>query len=43
MRIEAGAKKVVISAPAKGDVKTVVYNVNENILDKNDSLHVFYA
>lgn len=36
--IEAGAKKVVISAPAKGDVKTVVYNVNENILDKNDNI-----
>ena len=36
--IEAGAKKVVISAPAKGDVKTVVYNVNENILDKNDKI-----
>ncbi len=36
--IEAGAKKVVISAPAKGDVKTVVYNVNENILDKNDRI-----
>ena len=36
--IEAGAKKVVISAPAKGEVKTVVYNVNENILDKNDKI-----
>lgn len=30
--IEAGAKKVVISAPAKGDLKTVVYNVNDDIL-----------
>lgn len=38
LHIEAGAKKVVISAPAKGDVKTVVYNVNENILDKNDKI-----
>ena len=36
--IEAGARKVVISAPAKGDVKTVVYNVNENILDKDDKI-----
>ena len=36
--IEAGAKKVVISAPAKGAVKTVVYNVNENILNKNDKI-----
>lgn len=30
--IKAGAKKVVISAPAKGDLKTVVYNVNDGIL-----------
>lgn len=34
--IEAGAKKVIISAPAKGEVKTVVYGVNEHILDKED-------
>ncbi len=34
--IKAGAKKVVISAPAKGDLKTVVYNVNDEILDKDD-------
>ena len=31
--IDAGAKKVVISAPAKGDCKTVVYGVNHDILD----------
>ena len=31
--IEAGAKKVIISAPAKGDLKTIVYNVNDDILD----------
>lgn len=31
--IKAGAKKVVISAPATGDLKTVVYNVNHDILD----------
>lgn len=30
--IEAGAKKVIISAPAKGDLKTIVYNVNHTIL-----------
>ena len=30
--IEAGAKKVIISAPAKGDLKTIVYNVNHEIL-----------
>ena len=34
--IEAGAKKVIISAPAGDDVKTIVYGVNENILDKDD-------
>ena len=36
--IEAGAKKVIISAPAKGDLKTVVYNVNENILDGSEEV-----
>ncbi|WP_033161000.1 type I glyceraldehyde-3-phosphate dehydrogenase [[Mycoplasma] collis] len=34
--IKAGAKKVLISAPASGDLKTVVYNVNHNVLTKND-------
>ena len=36
--IAAGAKKVIISAPAKGDLKTVVYNVNENILDGSEEI-----
>lgn len=36
--IEAGAKKVVISAPAKGDLKTVVFAVNENILDGSEKV-----
>ncbi|MFT4522772.1 MAG: glyceraldehyde 3-phosphate dehydrogenase [Bacteroidia bacterium] len=31
--ITAGAKKVVISAPAKGDIKTVVLGVNDEIID----------
>ncbi len=31
--LEAGAKKVIISAPAKGDVKTVVLGVNDNEYD----------
>lgn len=31
--INAGAKHVVISAPAKGDMKTIVYGVNDNLLD----------
>lgn len=36
--INAGAKKVIISAPAGSDVKTVVYSVNENILTRDDSI-----
>ena len=32
LHIKAGAKKVIISAPAKGDLKTIVYNVNDDIL-----------
>ena len=38
LHIEAGAKKVIISAPAKGDLKTKVYNVNENTLDSTDKI-----
>ena len=34
----AGAKKVIISAPAKGDVKTIVYNVNEQELTEDDTI-----
>lgn len=34
--ITAGAKKVLISAPGKGDMKTIVYNVNDNILTSDD-------
>ncbi len=34
--IEAGAKKVLISAPGKGEMKTVVFNVNDNILTNDD-------
>ena len=34
--IEAGAKKVLISAPGKGDMKTIVYNVNDDILTDED-------
>jgi len=36
--IIAGAKKVIISAPAKGDLKTVVYNVNHQILDGSETV-----
>ena len=34
--IEAGAKKVLISAPGKGEMKTIVYNVNDEILTDKD-------
>lgn len=36
--IIAGAKKVVISAPATGDVKTIVFNVNHDILDGSEKI-----
>ncbi|MBR4873763.1 MAG: type I glyceraldehyde-3-phosphate dehydrogenase, partial [Clostridia bacterium] len=36
--INAGAKKVVISAPADKETKTVVYSVNEGILNKDDQI-----
>lgn len=36
--IDAGAKKVVISAPAGNDLKTIVYSVNENTLSKEDTI-----
>ena len=36
--IDAGAKKVVISAPAGKDLPTVVYSVNENILTAEDKI-----
>ena len=34
--ITAGAKKVLISAPGKGEMKTIVYNVNNDILTPDD-------
>ena len=36
--IKAGAKKVIISAPAKGDLKTIVYNVNDDTLDGSEEI-----
>ena len=38
LHLKAGAKKVVISAPATGDIKTVVYNVNQDILDGTETV-----
>lgn len=36
--INAGAKKVIISAPSKDDTKTVVYGVNESVLNSEDTI-----
>lgn len=36
--IDAGAKKVVISAPAGSDLPTIVYNVNQDILTEHDDI-----
>lgn len=36
LHIKAGAGKVIVSAPCKGDVKTIVYNVNDDIIDSDD-------
>ncbi|MES2647819.1 MAG: type I glyceraldehyde-3-phosphate dehydrogenase [Bacteroidota bacterium] len=36
--ITAGAKRVVISAPATGDLKTIVFNVNHDILDGSETI-----
>lgn len=36
--LTAGAKKVVISAPAKGDIPTVVFGVNENTLTGSETV-----
>ena len=36
--IDAGAKRVIISAPGKGEMKTVVYGVNHDILDGSEKI-----
>ena len=36
--IEAGAKKVLISAPRKGNMKTIVYNVNNETIDDSEKI-----
>ena len=36
--IKAGAKHVIISAPGKGDMKTIVYGVNDDILDGSEQV-----
>ena len=36
--IEAGAKKVLLSYPGKGEMKTIVYGVNDNTLDGSEQI-----
>lgn len=36
--VDAGAKRVLISAPAKGDLKTIVYGVNHELLESDDKI-----
>lgn len=36
--IKAGAKKVLVSAPCKGEAKTIVYNVNDDIIDGTEEV-----
>ncbi len=38
LHIKAGAKRVVISAPATGEMKTIVFNVNHHILDGSETV-----
>ena len=38
LHLQAGAKKVVISAPATGNLKTIVFNVNHDILDGSETI-----
>ena len=37
--IEAGAKKVIISAPGKGDLQTIVLGVNDDDIDKSNTIY----
>ena len=38
LHLEAGAKKVIVSAPASGNIKTVVYNTNHDVLDGSETI-----
>jgi glyceraldehyde 3-phosphate dehydrogenase len=38
LHLKGGAKRVVISAPATGDLKTIVFNVNHHILDGTETV-----
>ena len=38
VHIKSGASKVILTAPAKGDIKNIVYGINDAILDEKDQL-----
>ena len=38
VHIKSGASKVILTAPAKGDIKNIVYGINDTILEENDQL-----
>ena len=38
VHIKSGASKVILTAPAKGNVKNIVYGINDSILEENDQL-----
>ncbi len=38
VHINSGASKVILTAPAKGDIKNIVYGINDAILDEKDQL-----
>jgi glyceraldehyde 3-phosphate dehydrogenase len=38
VHIKSGASKVILTAPAKGDIKNIVYGVNDSILEEHDQL-----
>ena len=38
VHIKSGASKVILTAPAKGEIKNIVYGINDSILEENDQL-----
>ncbi len=38
LHIQAGANRVLLSAPAKGNIKMIVYNVNDNVLTGDEKI-----
>ena len=36
--INSGGSKVILTAPAKGDIKNIVYGINDSIIDDNDNI-----